>query len=270
MFDEMISTARAGRSLFLEMKDVETITPDAIAVLDATVRHLSAEYGIAIAGSEPDSSKMTDSLRRSGFYSHVRPPARAKFVQPDTGIIAHEEKRIVDGQLAQQLIHFATERLSGNAVENHATYAALGEMMQNTFDHAHRRQLGQERWWASVYYDEADRVAHFTFFDTGVGIFGSREVSGLREHVRAFFASDPEFLKDIFEGQIASRTGITWRGQGLPRIYQRVKRGELTNMVVITNRVKGYLDSSNFVALNREFIGTLYHWELRNDAPPNN
>jgi hypothetical protein len=263
MLDEMTTTAKQGRSLFMEMKDVESITPEAIAVLDATLGRLVETYRVAIFGSEPGSSKMTDILRSSGFYSHVRPPASAKFIAPDTGIIAHEENSIVDGRLSQELIHFATERLTGSRIEHHASYAALGEMMQNTFDHAHRRRPGYERWWASVYFDDVGKVAHFTFFDTGVGIFGSREVSGLKDHMRALFVNDADFLKDIFEGQIASRTGVPWRGQGLPRIYQRVQRRELTEMIVITNAVKGYLDKGEFVALKHKFVGTLYHWELR-------
>jgi hypothetical protein len=266
MLDAMASEAERGHSLLLEMKDVVTITPDAIAVLNAVVAGLGTEYGIRISGTEPDSTKMTEILRKSGFYSHVRPPANARFLSPDAGIIVHEEHRTVDTLRSQQLIHFATERLTGNRSEHRAIYAALGEMMQNTFDHAHRRRPGFERWWASVYYDDTEKAAHFTFFDTGVGIFGSREVSGLKENFRAMFASDTQFLKDIFEGAISSRTGIPWRGQGLPRIYQRVQRGELHEMVVITNAVKGHLNTGEFVQLRRQFNGTLYHWELRYDG----
>jgi hypothetical protein len=270
MFAHMTAAAKSGRSLFLEMADVESITPDAIAVLDVFVGRMARDYGVSIGGSEPSSSQMTAILRRSGFYSHVRPPSQAKFIAPDAGIIAHEEKRIVDPQLAQQLVHFATTRLIGHPTDNHAIYAALGEMMGNTFDHAHRRAEGYEHWWASVYYDETTRTAHFTFFDTGVGIFGSREVSSFPDRARALIGSDTAFLRHIFEGRIASRTGQPWRGQGLPRIYQRVERRQLTNMTVITNSVRGHLDTGDFRALSRPFPGTLYHWELTYDAKSNN
>jgi hypothetical protein len=269
MFADMMDAAKSGRSIFLEMKEVVSITPDTVAVLDAFVGRIADEYSVGIGGSEPDSSRMTELLRRSGFYSHVRPPSQARYIAPDSGIIAHEEKRIVDPQLAQQLVHFATQRLNGIPSENHAVFGALGEMMGNTFDHAHRHGA-RERWWASIYYDESNRVAHFTFFDTGVGIFGSREVTRLTDKLRSYIGSDAAFLRDIFEGEIASRTGVPWRGQGLPRINQRVKRGELTNMTIITNAVKGHLDTGTFTTLSRPFPGTLYHWELRSNAKPNN
>jgi hypothetical protein len=213
---------------------------------------------------------MTEILRRSGFYYHVHPPSNAKFIAPDAGIIAHEEKRTVDPQLAQRLVHFATTRMTGSPAEHHAIYAALGEMMGNTFDHANKQSTGYEHWWASVYYDEATGTAHFTFFDTGVGILKSRNLSSFPDVARSILGSDTAFLLNIFEGEIASRTGVVWRGMGLPRIYQRVMRGDLTNMTVITNGVIGHLDTGNFTALSGNFRGTLYHWELRYNAESNN
>jgi hypothetical protein len=247
----------------LNMRDVQSLGPDAIAVLNSTIETLVEKHQIEISGSEPTNPALADTLRRSGFYEHVRPPRGVKKLA-DRGIVAHIQESVVDTPMIEQLIHFATTILYGQPRDHTPTYSAIGELMQNTFDHAAGALHGRERWWASVFYDQQNDVVHFTFLDNGVGILKSRSVR-LLDNVRAAMSltADTELLKQIFEGKLASVTRIRWRGKGLPGIYERVARSQLTEMTVITNRVKGDLDRGNFTTLANEFEGTLYHWEMR-------
>lgn len=262
-FSEVSKAPARGYIPTLDMRRVKSLTPDAVAVLINVAKTIKRNYFAGLRGTEPESKRVVNVLRRSGFYEFISPPAGSGYILADRGIVAHENQRVVDTATAARLIRFATKALYGTPRDDWAIYAALGEFMHNTFDHASRRRTGRERWWVSVYYDEEQRVAHFTFVDTGVGIFGSRPVRTFSEAIRKFIGSDPEILRNIFEGKLGSATGIPWRGQGLPRVLRHVRNGRLANLTVITNRVKGVLDGMRFSQLGVEFRGTLYHWELR-------
>ena len=264
-FDSISAALNDNWAPRLNLRDVKSLGPDAIAVLNATLDNLTREHQVSIAGSVPKISTLADILLRSGFYEHVTPPRGVAYTKPDRGLIAHEMEHIVDTPKANELVQFAMKSLTGAATTHRGAYVALGEMMHNTFDHASRDVTGKERWWASVYYDDAQDVAHFTFLDNGVGILGSRPVRRFIDPFRRALnlIEDTELLQHIFQGKLASRTGLDWRGQGLPRVYNRVKNGQLPEMTVLTNRVIGNLEKDEFRPLDVEFAGTLYHWEIR-------
>lgn len=249
----------------LDLTEVKSIGPDAIAVLNSTLDRLAKKHDVAISGYVPRVPALAELLTRSGFYEHVSPPRGQTAGRADRGVVAHEMEHVVDTPKASELVQFAMRALTGKAMTHRAAYVALGEMMHNTFDHASGDVTGKELWWASVYYDDEHQVAHFTFLDNGVGILGSRPVRAIIDPLRHALGlvADSEVLQHIFQGKLASRTRIVWRGQGLPRVYQRVKSGQLTEMTVLTNRVIGNLDRDEFRPLDAEFQGTLYHWELR-------
>lgn len=258
-------TAESDFHPSINLHDVKTIGPDAIAALISTVDAVGEIYQVNVSGNEPNVSAIAEVFRRSGFYEHVQPPKslRRRNKSEDRGVIQRHRSAIVDGPVADQLIRFGYERVTGVQRSDWAMYDAIEEFMQNTFDHASRETCGKERWWASVQYDESEQIAHFTFLDNGVGIFGSRQLATM-DKLRDMFDLPPDttLLQEIFEGKLASRTGVQYRGQGLPRIYKHIKRGTLENLTVITNRVKGELHAGRFTPLDHEFSGTLYYWDL--------
>lgn len=246
----------------LDLSDVESITPDAIAVLISTIDEVGTRYGVPMRGTEPRNQKMREVFRRSGFYQYAQPPRAIGPLAADRGLVDHHHRALFDDAITEKIVHFATERAWGSKDDHWPTYDALGEFMQNTLEHA--RKSGRQRWWVSVFYDEQRNSSHFTFLDTGLGILGSRKVKTLTRMRQVLgLGTDADILHDIFEGRLASRTEIDWRGWGLPRVRKWVRRGEIVDLKVLTNHIKGDVGRERFVMLRNAFRGTLYHWELR-------
>jgi hypothetical protein len=259
-FNRIQSTMQQQFTPFLDLSGLQSLTPDSIIALASNLEDWVERFGIGISGNEPIAQPLADVLGRSGFYDHVDVD-RVKTV-PDRGMIQRKKDRRVDSPVASRLVEFAAASV-GCSPAMSPIYGTLIECMGNTFDHAHKSRRGREYWWASVYFDEPTRTAHFTFLDNGVGIFRSRQLRRIEKlrHIVGL-PEQPRILQEIFEGKLASRTGVPYRGRGLPRIYKNVQRGRLTNVIVISNRVRADLAKSEFTSLKNNFSGTLFHWEL--------
>jgi len=69
-------------------------------------------------------------------------------------------------------------------------------------------------------------------------------------------------LKDMLSGEVESRTGLPYRGKGLPSMNQDLIRGGIRNLIIISNDVKAEVEKQNFEVLPRPFRGTLIYWEV--------
>ena len=73
---------------------------------------------------------------------------------------------------------------------------------------------------------------------------------------------NPQLLQEIMEGKIGSRTGLSYRGKGLPTLHGLAKSGILRNLVIVTNDVRAFVAEDRYEQLNESFRGTFYSWEL--------
>jgi hypothetical protein len=134
--------------------------------------------------------------------------------------------------------------------------------MSNTHNHAAKHYEGIQTWWASVYADRDTSRVCYTFLDTGVGIFRSREIGLFRRiYIRAGFTDNVKLLKLILEGGVESRTELPYRGKGLPAIKRRSKNGQIRSLIIISNDVYANIETGDYRLLPREFPGTLLYWE---------
>jgi hypothetical protein len=84
----------------------------------------------------------------------------------------------------------------------------------------------------------------------------------LLKTVISVFKDNSDVLETAFRNGIKSRTGLSWRGKGLPTIFEMYEDKIIKRLVVITNNV--YLDFDNNIKmiLPCGFNGTYYYWEL--------
>jgi hypothetical protein len=68
-------------------------------------------------------------------------------------------------------------------------------------------------------------------------------------------------LRDILEGKIESRTGIPYRGKGLPAIYKAFLSGRISKLVIIANDVYANVADGDYRKMGTELGGTLLYWE---------
>jgi len=246
------------KKVFIELGDVKRMTIDGVGVLLAIVRN--APFDVGVAGNRPKDPKVRETLEDSGFFGFVS--SRDKPPKTETrGRIFKRYHDKVDALIAQALINHVSEKLYGAQRRMQPCQSILLEAMQNTKNHA--GSAGRTTWWwATALVDSDKGKAYFCFVDRGVGIMKSVKVRPIRKAIGAVTGT-PGILRDILKGEIGSRTGLAFRGKGLPWIYETAKQGRVQNLVVIANDVYGAATADNYQSLSPGFGGTLIAWEVR-------
>lgn len=249
------------RSVDIDLSATKEMTADAITVLVSCLRDTSFTHGRGYRGNTPTDETLRKRFTESGFFEYVRSAHKPK--NPEYGSIRARSKVKVDSTKALELITLATEKLHGKYVKQGGVYKTLLECMNNTWDHASGGQPKQVRWWASAHYDDKARKVSFTFTDSGVGIFESRDPSILQEALRRLgIKKNTEMLRKMLRKEIPSVTGIPYRGRGIPSIFECLARGEIENLIVITNDVYANVETDKFITLKSPFQGTFMSWEI--------
>jgi hypothetical protein len=242
----------------LDLSDLSDLTSDAIAVLTAT---LAATQNAQIRGNMPSNPALKEILVQSGFFQHVR---SWEPVSPCTkGRIAQKQSRKVEPAIARDLIHLGMQAIYGAPLKSPSAYRTLIESMNNTHNHAAKSSRSKETWWSTVFADLQRRRVCYTFVDVGVGIFRSVRLDPFRRIYRVLgTTSNADILREIFEGKIESRTGIPYRGKGLPAIFNLSELGRIKSLVIISNDVYANVSTGAYRELNDPFRGTLLYWEI--------
>jgi hypothetical protein len=260
--------ASKHRDLFVDLSDVRTITPDAIALLLATVKFLDQKRKVYVSGNYPEAEFATETIRMSGFNEYLRtsmPPSAnvsGAIIRQDLSLNSKQ----ANGIFARKLVDFATSNQSdesnrSNRLRLKMAYGHLLECMGNTHQHA-GNVPGEKTWWASVFRDVRRRCDCFTFIDMGVGIFNSIELSVRLRLYNVTGLLRPRILKELLEGKIPSSTGKSYRGRGLPSIYQSAMAGKIQRLVILTNEVYADTSRDDFRNLATELRGVLLYWEV--------
>ena len=182
---------------------------------------------------------------------------------PEDGQIRRKTDILVEPEVADELVAFATERMIGRATHCRAAQMSLVECMANTHEHSAQTR-GGNYWWATVYCPRNSNKSFFTIIDTGIGIFKSVTV---RRYKRLLRLSDNVTLfRDWIEGRIElpSRTGQRNRGKGLLAIHDRFKKGRngMKNLIIVANDVYACFADDSYQTLNEPFRGTFVYWEI--------
>ena len=133
-------------------------------------------------------------------------------------------------------------------------------MMRNSHDHAFKNEESVI-WHFAISHDDEKKEVKFSFVDNGKGIIKTFTEGFLSKFLN-LFTDNRDLLETAFKDGINSRTGLSWRGKGLPTIYENYQDKYFRNLVVITNDV--YLDFDRKIQkkLSVPFSGTYYFWSL--------
>jgi hypothetical protein len=255
---------RRRNDVFVDLSRVDKLTSDAILILVSKLSDPEFVNGMNFSGNEPEAVGPKELLRQSGFFQFVR---SARLNEPPAhGRIRRKSSYLVEPDVADDLVRFATEQLFGQPQDRRPIYLALIECMANTHEHAGGKTVASESWWTSVYCPPDKNRAFFTIADNGIGIFKSITVRQAQRKVREVFggSGNPELLRDWLEGRIEmpSRTRQHNRGKGLRAIYNRFKLGGMSNLILIANDVYANLAEDRYERLPVSFRGTFFYWEL--------
>jgi len=238
-----------------------TLTSDAIAALTATICRPKFD-GRNVRGNLPQDHASQRTLIDSGFFEHVKTRVRLP-IGVNNGAITQRRSKKVESNTAAELIHRGTRFLFGKATHSKATFRVMIEAMGNTHNHAAGSKNRTETWWGSVYVDSTRGRICYTFVDTGIGIFRSLNIRGIKRFYNLVKGrTDADILRDMLEGKVESSTGLPYRGRGLPSINTLWERGDLKRLVIVANDVYADVSSKNFRILGQSFHGTLIYWEV--------
>ena len=250
-----------GLRMRIDLRDVTTIHPEAVAAFVAVMNSVSHEH--PVSGNVPRDQECRKRLHDFGFFECV---AGGPDLGAPAGTIRVERSgQKVEGQVANDIIAVGLKSLGRTERKHGPAYNVFTEAMANTFQHASKSGRGVQHWWAAVHYDEHRRAACFTAVDTGVGILRS---FNFRQRTRAWLgsklagANQGEKLRMLLSGEIRSRTGDRHRGRGLPNIKRACDEGRITNLSVLTNRALARVAHQDYRELQCEFRGTIIYWEL--------
>jgi hypothetical protein len=137
------------------------------------------------------------------------------------------------------------------------------ELMTNTKQHAYndtKRKFTTTDWYVFARHDIESNSVRFIFLDTGEGI-PSTVKKTFRETLPIIGKSETSYIQSALEGELLrTRTGKTYRGKGLPKIYSFYKEGIIKDLTIISNY--GYFGSKRSNDINQKLNGTLFYWEL--------
>jgi len=257
-----------NKPVHVGMKDVDILTIDAILVLVALIKGRKRR-GINVSGDIPTSEAPAQMMHRSGFYEHFQSALYRSKSQAQGGIVQRKGRR-VNPELADQLAQDTQETITGIRADMPSAYRILLELMGNTRQHAKPIQKKKslstrnvEPWWVLLDCDKKEKIARFAFYDGGVGI-----IQSLRPRLQQWMAKlgaapqDTDLIHDIMNGRNISRTGLPFRGKGLPAISSTLKQGKIKALTIITNSVFADVTKNQYVDAPVPFQGTLIYWEI--------
>lgn len=274
--DEMLRFLKNLRSyLFLrnihvkiELEEVTTIDPESVAVFVAIIESIPKGRVSRVSGTVPRDPICARRLHDFGFFQHVK--GGLNLGVPAGTIRKLHKGTKVEGNTANDIIKFGLERLNEKTSKHGPTYNIFTEAMGNTFQHASQKikrdeQTERCRWWASAYHDDTKKSVCFTVVDLGIGILKS---FNFRQNWKAalqrftIHQSDGKKLNLLLDGKIPSRTGVKYRGRGLPNMKEACVQHRISNLLILSNRAFAHVEKGTYKTLSVGFGGTIIYWEV--------
>ncbi len=255
-----------GRSLFVDISQIHSLTIDALMYLLAIVNNLNENFQgkYSFSGNAPNKPEVKKMFSESGFYHFVRyhgtePLTRNK----DNLQIVSGEKS--ETRIAKQLSDFVCAKAGITKLASNFVYIMMIELMSNAFKHAYSSGTGIlfPRWYAFADYDSKNTIS-FTFMDTGEGVPATVRKNFAEKIDILKIKSDSQYVVSALNGEFRTATGQYFRGKGLPKIRQFCRDGKIQNMRIITNSADVSVQEQSYVqkTINTPLCGTLYYWQI--------
>ncbi len=251
--------ANAGFNINIHLENVTLIGEGAIAMLLSVMEDIVSKKRIIVHGLKPKNIVARDILEKSGFFNYVSGDVKLKNKNTRNTILRTGSKNTPQTLLSKE-IKYAMETVWGYKGRNPILYSAAVEMMRNSCDHAFKHDHSI-KWHFAIVHDEQNNKVKFSFVDNGKGIIKTFKTGSLKKFIN-LFKNESDVLQTAFMNGIESRTGLQWRGLGLPTIYEAYDDGYIKNLLIISNSAFIHFDNNIIEDLTVEFSGSYYYWEV--------
>lgn len=251
--------------LNLNIDDITELTPDAIALLVASINDKDFHHNSGYKGDAPKKPELKKIFKESGFYNFV---SSKGFNRIGDGNLLHKEMHTkVMPVLAMKAALTGIRHTFGNEEPYEPLYDILIECMSNTNNHASLKSNEKCKWWLYVYNEPDTKNTSYSFLDLGVGIFDSIVVQGYLKNLLkgTVVYKNIKIVDDLLSGKIQSRVDEDneIRGKGIPQIVEHSKHKTFKEFYIITNDVKINLKTFEKEQLDYNFSGTFLYWVIQ-------
>ena len=260
------------KKVFINLSRVSNISGDGILILLSNLV-LFKTRKIKFNGNYPKDKKTRNKLEKTCFYDAIynfNYAEESKYDLTKNDIFTHAQKN-VDSQLTADLITKNSAYLWGEERRCTGLQRVFLELMQNTNNHA-SKTIGDKYWWLNMEKKKDPKRICFSFIDYGMGIFKSLDNKPITDKLYDWVKkispwcnpqNHAELLKNIFEGTFHKTvTGKEYRGKGIPGIYNRLKTGYISNLVLISNDSMGKPNEDKYEILDNKLNGTFVYIEI--------
>jgi hypothetical protein len=251
-------TAQERKNIIIDLQNVVDIKEGAVAMLLSVMKEAINNHGVKVKGNLPVNESASKTLEQSGFFKFVS-RQDAGSITPLKNIMHSGYRNRGIGFLGEA-VREAMATVWGTKGRNPLLRGTIYEMMRNSVDHAFPKAQ-KIQWHFSISHDDEKQLAKFSFVDNGKGIINSLNKSKLKKWVHRFL-DGADVLDTAFHDGMESRTGLTWRGKGLPFIFETYTDNIVKNFLVISNNVFIHYDAGIKELLPVSFEGTYYYWEI--------
>jgi hypothetical protein len=249
----------------INLENVRNLSNEAIVILLSIMFNFVAD-NLGVEAKAPLDFTVNDRLDKSGFFEFMRGANASERNKKAFNKIHTKNSKEVDSEFTDRILQQATTTVWGDKRGNEDIQRVFVELMMNTNKHADPNKEASETWWLSAEHDEENKRVSFAFVDNGVGILESIDKlaykQGKFKELKAFIKNDKDLLKDIMEGKLKSRTGLSFRGKGLPASLKAFRRNSFSKFTIVTNGVYADFEKNTFTTFYPKFSGTLIFFEL--------
>lgn len=257
-------------NIVYDLAQSKIFTETSVAILIAHIKDRNINLGLPSRLNFPIDEECERKIKKMGILKNVG----SSTIESDDIPFQKVSNLQVANSVAKDIVVRSSLFIYSKEERIKELYTILIELMANTNNHADSDKTAIYPWWLFMFRDERKKIIKFVFLDLGVGIFDSlpvkqymiREPLSLQRIKSGSVHRRGESLNKIFSalvnGRIKSSTGIATRGKGLPLIADNAKSGHFCSFKIISN--DAYIDVLNNTvsAMNQNFRGTLYYFEL--------
>jgi hypothetical protein len=247
--------------IYLNMKNIEEISNGTIALLLSVVNDFTTK-GKKIIGSKPKKSEPKRILELSGFFNYMNGSVEYPS-EVNSNTIVEQGNKSVEPQSTAKIVKTAMKTVTGTEQRNKKLQGLFIELMANSINHGFPNNK-RKKWIVSTSHYKKEKCVSFSFIDNGVGILKTLNQKIDRKLI-TLFKGKSDLLKSAFKGDIGSRTGLPFRGKGLPFIKDKYDTNRISNLFILTNNVILDYKHQKFYEIGISYSGTFYYFELNSN-----
>ena len=244
--------------IYLNLKNVVKITNGTIALLLSVVNDFTAN-GQRIIGSRPKNKEARKILELSGFFKFMQGELEYESEISSNTIIEQGNKSI-EPQVTAKIVRSAMKTVTGVEQRNKKLQGLFIELMANSINHGFPNEE-RKKWIVSTSHYQNTNCVSFSFIDNGVGILETLKQK-IGRKIETIFKGKNDLLLSAYQGDIGSRTGLKFRGKGLPYIQDKINKNYISNLFILTNNVILDFKNQKYYEIKTAYSGTFYYFEL--------